>query len=158
MKGFLQIAGGAALVSITVACASTPAASRPSANVERNPDLIATAEIEGQSFRDAYDIVQRLRPTWLTRKADAAASRRMGVTVTTSPTGQRSGIQSGAAAGLLVYLDKARLGGIETLRELSIGNIKSIQFMDASAAMASLPGVGSSVITGAIIVHSRTGS
>lgn len=158
MRSFLQIVGGAALVSVTVGCASTPAVSRSSATVERNPELIVTAEIEGQSFRDAYDIVQRLRPTWLTRKADAAASRRMGVTVTTSATGERGGVQSGAGAGLLVYLDKARLGGIETLRELSPGNIKSIQFMDASAATASLPGVGSSVITGAIIVHSRTGS
>lgn len=157
MRSFLQIVGSAALVSITVACASTPAASRSSPKVERNPELIATAEIEGQSFRDAYDIVQRLRPTWLTRKADAAASRRMGVTVTTSPTGQRGGVQAGAAAGLLVYLDRVRLGGIETLRELSPGNIKSIQFMDTAAA-AGLPGVGSSVITGAIIVHSRTGS
>jgi hypothetical protein len=58
---------------------------------------------------------------------------------------------------LVVYLDNARLGGIEQLRELTVGGIESIEFMDAAKAAAYLPGLGSSVIVGAVVVHSIGG-
>jgi hypothetical protein len=119
----------------------------PSATPKSDPDVITTSEIEFQNFRDAYDIVQRLRPTWFTRKSGSSTARRMGVSVSSSSIG----------AGLLVYLDNARLGGVDALRQLSASSIGSLQFMDAATATATLPGIGSSVISGAIVVRTRRG-
>jgi hypothetical protein len=60
-----------------------------------------------------------------------------------------------AGSGLVVYLDNARMGGVEALRQLNTGAIESLRFMDAANATARLPGLGSSVISGAIVAQSR---
>jgi len=131
-----------ALTSVTLGCSSSSgAAARTSGTPKTDPDLITTSEIDSQSFRDAYDVVQKLRPTWFTRKTGSSSARRMGV----------------SGAGLVVYLDNSRLGGVDALRQLSISAIGSLRFMDAATATATLPGLGSSVISGAIVVRTRQG-
>lgn len=60
-------------------------------------------------------------------------------------------------SGLVVYLDNTRMSGLGALRDLTPAGIKSLEFMDASTAEAKLPGIGSSVIAGAIVAHSRIG-
>lgn len=118
-----------------------------SASTKADPELITTAEISAQNFRNAYEAVERLRPEWL-RKRDAAT--RMGMTVRGG-----AGVQTDAGSGLVAYLDNTRLGGVEGLRDISAAGIASIQYMDAAKATAQLPGLGSSSISGAIVVHSR---
>ena len=149
MRGLLQMSIGVAVISVTLGCAaSSGAAPRSSATPKSDPDVITTSEIESQPFRDAYDIVQRLRPAWFTRKSGSATARRIGV----------SGSSSSIGAGLLVYLNNARLGGVDALRQLSASNIESLQFLDAATATATLSGIGSSVVSGAIVVRMRRGS
>jgi hypothetical protein len=146
MKRLLRTSIGLALVGATLGCsASTSGGPRSSATPRPDPDFITTAEIESEPFRDAYDIVQRLRPTWFTRKSGSSSARRIGA----------SGGRSDIGAGLLVYLDNARLGGVEALRQLSANAIESLRFVDAATATATLPGIGSSVVSGAIIVRTR---
>ena len=131
---------GLALVSVTLGC-SPASGAKPSTSAapKTDPDLITTSEIDSQPFRDAYDIVQRLRPTWFTRKSGSSSARRMGT----------------SGSGLVVYLDNTRMGGIEALRQLNTAGIGSLQFMDAAIATATLPGLGSSVIAGAIVARAR---
>lgn len=105
------------------------------------------AEVSAQNFRNAYEAVERLRPEWL-RKRDATT--RMGMTVRGS-----TGVQTDAGSGLVAYLDNTRLGSVEALRDITAAGIGSIQYMDAAKATARLPGLGSSSISGAIVVHSR---
>jgi hypothetical protein len=139
MRGLLKLVLALAVIMVTVGCSSSGAARKTAAGPKVDPDLIVAAEFDAKGFRDAYDIVQRLRPNWLTSKSGSSAARRMGT----------------AGSGLVVYLDNARMGGVEALRQLNTGAIESLRFMDAANATARLPGLGSSVISGAIVAQSR---
>lgn len=145
--GLLRMSIGLAVAAVAVGCSASSGATPRSSTPKADPDLITASEISSQSFRDAYDIVQRLRPNWFTRKSGGSTARRMG----TSPS------SSAAGAGLLVYLNNARLGGVEALRQLSASSIESLRFVDAATATATLPGIGSSVVSGAIVVRMQGG-
>src|SRR5712675_1050420 len=121
------------IIAAVVACASTGGAAVSSgAKVKTNPDVITSAEIDAGAFRDAYDVVQRLRPTWFT-KARASSSGSLSGTQVSSGSGGMGGVQpSSSGGGLVVYLDNTRLGGPEALRELPASSIASLQYMDAA--------------------------
>ena len=138
----------ALVMAAATACASAGGGSA-SAEVKKNPNLIATAEMDAGNFRSAYDVVQRLRPNWFSRAAQAG-SQTMGVSAV-------SGSQTGGGAGLVVYLDNTRMGGVAALRDLPVSAIGSLEFMDAATAQSKLPGLGSSSISGAILARSRIG-
>jgi len=73
-------------------------------------------------------------------------------------SGGYAGVQSSSTgAGLLVYLDNTRMGGTDALRDIPATSITALQYMDAATATARLPGIGSTVISGAIVATSRTG-
>jgi hypothetical protein len=145
MRGLVKLVFALAAISVILGCSSSGAAPTTAANpkvdpsFKADPDFIVATEFDHQGFRDAYDIVQRLRPNWFTRKTGGSAARRMGT----------------AGSGLVVYLDNARMGGVDALRQLQTGAIESLRFLDAANATARLPGLGSSVISGAIVVQSR---
>ena len=146
------------MVGAVAACASSGgAAGSSNVKVKTNPDVITTAEIDAGGFRDAYDVVQRLRPTWFT-KARASSSGSLSGTQVSSGSGGMGGVQpSSSGGGLVVYLDNTRMGGPEALRDLPATSINSLQYMDAATATAKLPGLGSSIITGAIVATARSG-
>jgi hypothetical protein len=146
------------MLAAVVACASAGGAAGSSgAKAKSNSDVITTAEIDAGNFRDAYDVVQRLRPTWFT-KARASSSGSLSGTQVSGSAGGMSGVQpSSGGGGLVVYLDNARMGGPEALRDLPATSISSLQYMDAATATAKLPGLGSSIITGAIVASARSG-
>jgi hypothetical protein len=130
---------------VATGCASSGAGtSTAGASARTNPNLISTAEIDANNLRDGYEIVQRLRPNWLTLSTSTVASM----------SGSAHGNSIG---GVVVYLDNAKLGGPDVLRDISASTIGTIQYMDAATATATLTGLGSDVITGAIVVHSRIG-
>ncbi|MFL5499614.1 MAG: hypothetical protein ACJ79Q_00100 [Gemmatimonadaceae bacterium] len=157
---FLQTAAVCCSVLFT-ACATTSAngvgSSTAVAKTKTNPEFITTAEIDAATFRDAYEIVQRLRPSWFT-KARASSGGSLTGTQVSGSSGGMSGVQSGGSGGtLVVYLDNTRMGGPEALRDISASAITSLQYMDAATATAKLPGIGSTVISGAIVATSRVG-
>lgn len=100
-----------------------------------NPDRISRAEIEASSAQDAYELVQRLRPRWLQTR------------------GSRSLTMS---TGILVFLNDSRLGGLESLRQISKNGILSIRYLDAAQAIAELPGIGSEHAEAAIVVSTQS--
>jgi hypothetical protein len=139
MKGLLKLVLALVVIGGALGCSSSGAAPKTTAGPKVDPDLIVATEFDGKGFRDAYDIVQRLRPNWFTKKTGGSAARRMGT----------------AGSGLVVYLDNARMGGVDALRQLQTGSIESLRFLDAADATARLPGLGSSVVAGAIVAQSR---
>jgi hypothetical protein len=148
MKVFARTLSAIVIASGTLSCSSASSgAAKSSAGPKVDPDVISIAEIDSQQWRDAYDIVQVLRPTWFSRKSGSATTRRMGVSTS----------NSGIGAGLLVYIDNARMGGVDALRQIRPNAIESLTFMDAATATAKLPAVGTSVISGAIVARSRRG-
>ena len=138
--------------SVLLAACATSGASGGGSGGKTNADLITTAEIDAGTFRDAYDIVQRLRPNWFTKARATSGGGLSGTQVSGS-----SAVQSGGGSGLVVYLDNAKMGGTETLRDMSASSIATLQYMDAATATAKLPGIGSSIVSGAIVATSRTG-
>ncbi len=139
MRGLLRLLIALTFIGITLACSSPGTTPKAAATPKVNQDLISLSEIDSQTFRDAYDVVQRLRPNWFTRKTGGSSARRLGA----------------SGSGLVVYLDNTRMGGIDALRQLNTSAIESLQFMDAAVATATLPGLGSSVIAGAIVARTR---
>lgn len=116
----------------------------------RNSEVITAEEIQANpAVSDAYSLVQRVRPSWISkaRVTRASVSDTAGVS---NPTGP-------GTSGLLVYLDNTRLGGIAALSDIPTSAIEFIQFMDPATAASLFPGMGSNFINGAIVVHSRKG-
>jgi hypothetical protein len=106
------------------AAAGTPGSSRP------NPNVISRAEIEREGPSSVFDLIQKLRPLWLSARASS-------FTQDTS---------------VVVYLDGTRMGGPEALREVSTPNVEKVEFLDAGRATARF-GVGH--VNGAILITTR---
>ena len=107
----------------------------------RSSSVITESEIAGVNQRNAYEVVERLRPNWISR---ANNSRVNTYKVSSDTTG-----------AVLVYVDEIKQGEIEALRNIPVAQVTSIQWLDAATAAAVLPGVGLDIITGAIVVHTR---
>lgn len=146
--GLLRTSISLAVLTGLIGCSASGGTTPRSTTPRPDPDLITAAEISAQSFRDGYHVVQQLRPTWFTRKSGGSTSRRIGTSPSSSTTG----------SGIVVYLNNARMGGVDALRQLSANSIESLRFLDAAMATATLPGIGSSVVSGAIVVRLQGGA
>lgn len=101
----------------------------------QNPNLLTRDEIASANVSNLYDAVQRLRPRWLTSR------------------GPRS--LSGLSTDIVVFQDQSMLGDIEVLRQLAPDIAIQIRYLDGSTATASLPGLGSRHVEGAIVIQTR---
>ena len=122
----------AVLAVVAIACTGA----RPGSGA-RSQNLITRAEIEEQrsaGVRDLQELVERLRPRWLTIRSERSLQLQTIV---------------------LVYLNNARLGGIEVLRGYPISDgILSLRYLD-SAQAGLLPGAGSAHVEGAIVISTQ---
>lgn len=100
------------LLALSSACAS--ASSRASAaRIDRN--LLTHEQLREHQFRNAFEAIEALRSNWLqTRGTDSFS----------------------APTQVQVYLDDARLGGIETLRWITTPQIDHLRYYDGIAAAA----------------------
>lgn len=127
MRSLLRIV---ALLVLASGCAATR-----SGSPAPDRDLITAEEIRSVPARDAYDIVQHLRPEWLR-----------------PPLGRSARYETVIG----VYYDNSRLGDVEALRSIQASGVASIRFLDAAQARG-LPGQGTEHMAGAIVVSSRAG-
>ena len=104
----------AAALFVTVGC--TPTASAPSAGGPR-PDrnVLTPDQFRVSAYQNVYDAVQALRPSWLTAR---------GADSFTNP------------GEVIVYLDNARLGGVEALRGIHVSSVQAIRHYDPGQATA----------------------
>ena len=133
MKTQLFIMGVVTLMG-TTACAGTRAGAS-----SRNINVITATEIERyrqEGVRDLYELIERIRPRWLTIRSDRSLQLETIV---------------------LVYQNNGRLGGVEALRGyLLTPSIASIRYLDAAQA-GLLPGAGSAHVEGAIVISTDAG-
>jgi len=95
---------------VLMACSgNSPSGTRGEYNVIRKAEMVE------RGYLNAYDAVAGLRGNWLVTK----------------------GTDSFVAPGkVLVYIDNSRLGGVETLRDLSVASIVYIRWIDGVTASA----------------------
>lgn len=104
-------------------------------NGRHDPDYISREEIMSVDARSLYDVVNRLRPRWLS-------------------AGRRAGERSfGLSTEVVVYQDQIFLGSIDTLGNWSPSAAYGLTWLDASTASATLPALGSRHVAGAIVIH-----
>jgi len=128
---FLKAAVLPVILSIAVvACASLEGAGERSSS-----NVITQEEIAESNARNLYEVVERLRPRWLVARG-----------------GSRS---FGSETGILVYQGQTRLGGPDVLRQLGLDSARRLEYLDATTAAATLPGIGSGHVSGAIVIHTR---
>lgn len=125
--GLLGIAA-AAMLLLSAACATT------STGDGSDPNLLTPEEIAEVNASSLYEVVNRLRPRWL----EVRSSRSFE-----------------AETSVVVFQNETLLGGTETLRRYGPEAGYSLRYMDGEAASASLSGLGSRHVEGAIII--RTG-
>ncbi len=114
-----------AVLTLTACGPGQPGSPRP------NPDQITRAEIDEAGPSNLFTLVQNLRPIWL---------RERGATSFTDET------------DVVVYLDRTRMGGRESLRSIHSSNVEMLQFFNAQRATARF-GVGH--VNGAILITTR---
>jgi hypothetical protein len=94
-------------------------AGKPPGQIERagarRSDRISREEITARNWTDAYEVVQTLRPQWLT---------------------ERGRDSFGTGTVIQVVMNGARLGGVTALRRTSAADIEHLQYFDATAATA----------------------
>lgn len=124
------------ITSTAVGCASN-GTGRPGAapSSSRNDAQITGAEIESAHQPTLYDVVMALRPMWL-RGATTAIARDQD-------------------AGVMVYLDEQRAGGLDVLRQLPATAAASLHFYTASEAQSRF-GLGN--LRGVIQITSARGA
>lgn len=100
------------LVSLAAGCgtARSPAMAEP-----RNPDVITAAELERSGDITARQAIERLRPRFLRMRGP-------------------SSLQNADADRLIVYVDNARIGGVEVLEQVHAFEIREIRYLSAPDA------------------------
>lgn len=102
--------GQAAPANSNVAAASTPRLARGSANVILNAEI----EAAGNDVHNAYELVERLRPTMLRPRNLSAGA--------------------GGSYGIVVYVDDQRLGDLDQLKSVMRATVHEIRYVSATDA------------------------
>ena len=115
--GFLAAlaVAGAVLAPRDLAAQSGSTEEKPKQVKRGGSNLILEGEIAAAPDENAFDLVQRLRPSMLRPRAPAG-----------SPEGE--------GGGIVVYLDNVRLGGTEALRNVQRQTVREIRFLNAGDA------------------------
>jgi hypothetical protein len=75
--------------------------------------VITFEQLQEGGYRNALEAVEALRRTWLVERPDGITTQRE----------------------VQVYLDHSRLGGVQSLRQVSTSDIASIRYIDAATAI-----------------------
>jgi hypothetical protein len=103
-----------AILSLLVCACAPRAPSNPTPLPDR--DVLTQADLVEHHFATAFEAVEALRPIWMqTRGANTLLT---------------------AQAQVVVYLNDTRLGGVDTLKEITTPAIVAIRHFDGRAATA----------------------
>jgi hypothetical protein len=99
----------AVALTLPACAASNPSGSSSSFNSNR----ISREEIVESGPGNAYDLIQKLRPTWLRWRGSTSFT-------------QNTDVQ--------IYLDGTGMGGRDSLRNVDVSNVDHIEYLDARRA------------------------
>jgi hypothetical protein len=99
----------------------------------RDRDIIVQSEIVASGATNAYDLLQTRRPRWLNARG-TNTFREEGRATGVTADGRSLRLEQGSDPSIIVYLDRARLGSVERLREIPVSSFVSVRFLDARTA------------------------
>ena len=146
------------LVLLLLAITTPMHAQRVSAAPRHERNRISAEEVRGSTATDAYQLVQSLRSMWLSRR-EARLSTRPRPAPRRDPEGVLPQADQSPAQntptdedrdGLIVLLDVELLGGRESLREIPVNRIASVEFLTPEQAQLRYD---RRARDGAIVVH-----
>jgi len=76
-------------------------------------NVLTAEDLQGQSERNLYDLLARIRPNWL---------RAQGANLVSGTT------------PVVVYMNNVRFGGVEVLADLPLDEIEQVRFVDGTDA------------------------
>lgn len=134
-----------------IACAgASTTASRPK---RADPELITREQIQAGNFHNAYDAVEALHANWLIVRNVTPSTGQGLPQPSRSDTGRVVGSSGrpidadrsapGMNAGIQVYVDGNRIGGVQELRRLATSGVYSIRRYSATESQTRY-GVGHS--------------
>jgi len=115
------------LIAVAGGCASAV-----SGTSGTNRNVLTREEIATVRVANVYEAVERLRPRWLQIRAPRSL---------------------GGQTEIVVFLNRAYIGGPEMLRQFEPANVAQLRYLDGSTAMATLAGLGGKVVEGAIVIE-----
>lgn len=121
------------LLIFAVVLTTVSACSTTSSPARGGSGPIGYEDIAGIPAANAFEVIQRLRPTWLRGRG-------------------RMSIQNPSAHTPVIYLDNVRYGGLESLRLIPSDAIQDMRFINASDATTRY---GTGHAGGAILIRSR---
>ena len=104
-----------AAVAVSVAACASSGSSAGASGPRSSPSVITSDEIAKTSVQNAFDAVQKLRPSMLRQRQVATANA------------QSSG-------ELVVYVDNSRFGNADALRQIAANQVASLRYYTASEA------------------------
>jgi hypothetical protein len=120
------------LVITVLFAAGCASAANPTSRADRGRGgIIDVEEIRAANVENVLELVRARRPAWL----------RIRGTMTMEND-----------AGIIVYMDQARIGGVEGMRHIHPQTVTSITFLDAAAANYRF---GQGHMHGAIVISTR---
>jgi hypothetical protein len=117
------LAAALALFLLATACAST---GEPRTGA--GSSVITQEEIAASHANNAHDLIQSLRPRWLSVRGQST----LGTTTRTGIDG--ADVRVMVEQDIPVYLDGTRIGGVDTLRSLSIRGVARMQRLSTGEA------------------------
>lgn len=127
-----RVAAAAVVLCLATACASSGPGSRQTQHGDAN--RITHEQLVSTGASDAYEAIRQLRPSFLRPHGNATIRDPHGVLP-------------------VIYVDDARLGGIENLRDIAIVHVQEIRYIDAIEATTRF---GQGHTGGAILVITRS--
>ena len=120
------------MLAVPLLVAAGCAGSRPDRPAVESRDVILRHQIGPDEAQTVYTVVERMRPHWLQKRGSNSIN---------------------ADGDIVVYLDHARLGGPETLRQILAAQVESVRFLDPGQAQYRY---GAGHMHGAILVTTRS--
>lgn len=137
MKRSIARAGGLPLLVLLLLGFVAACATTGEGGPRSDPDELTSEELLSVQVNNVYDAVQRLRPQWLDKERQS--------------DNRSFNLQS----GIVVYHHQTFLGDVDVLRQWSTEAVRQLVWLDGSQASATLPGLGSRHVAGAIVIETR---
>lgn len=134
-------------------CAATSLSAQNPGNAKKSSTMIVFEEVRASSETNAYDLVQALRPRWL-RENNKETIRTKKIERPSGNRGEREIATVSDEPDILIYLDNTKFGALESLRDISVAGVGSLEFLSPAKATMRW---GSGHTKGVIVVHSTQG-